>query len=106
MTQVGDTGVKQKGRQGQDAEGLLQRSILQSQQDVPVALCTRGIWELRSKSPGQAAMQQGQRAGSERPGVKGMVVRALWYLHSDVGAVGGGQQCHLLLTERGDVRLL
>lgn len=30
----------------------------------------------------------------------------MWYLHSNVGAVGGGQQCHLLMAERGNVRLL
>lgn len=30
----------------------------------------------------------------------------LFQLHSDVGAVGGGQQCHLLMTERGNVRFL
>lgn len=36
---VGDTGVKQKGRQG-----CLQRSILQCQEDVPAVLCTQGIW--------------------------------------------------------------
>lgn len=42
-------------------KGCLQRSNLQSQQDVPVVLCTEGNWELRSKPPRQAAMQQGQR---------------------------------------------
>lgn len=80
-------------------KGCLQRSILQSQQDVPAVLCTHSIWELRSKPPRQAVMQQGQ-------GVKETVARAMWYLHSNVGVMGGGQQCHLPMTERGDVRLL
>lgn len=30
----------------------------------------------------------------------------LFQLHSNVGDMGGGQQCHLLMTEQGDVRFL
>lgn len=86
-------------------KGCLQRSNLQSQQDVPVVLCTEGNWELRSKPPGKQQCSRA-RGGIGWPGSEGDSGRAMWYLHSNVGAVGGGQQCHLLMAERGNVRLL
>lgn len=68
-TQVGDTGVKQRGRKVH--KGAFCNLRRKSQEDV---LCTQGIWESRSKPPRQTAMQQGQRAsaaGSRWPGSEG-----------------------------------
>lgn len=69
---VGDTGMNQRGKAETEmatmGKGCLQRSILQSEEHGPALLYTQGIWELRSKHPGQEAMQQSERASAEASG--------------------------------------
>lgn len=85
-------------------KGCLQRSILQSKEHVPALLHTQGIWELRSKHPGQQEMQQSKSVSAEASGWMGERRGAVRYLHCDVAAIGSSQQCHLLMTEGRDGR--
>lgn len=69
---MGDTGMNQRGKAETDMAtmgiGCLQRSILQSEEHGPALLYTQGVWELRSKHPGQEAMQPSERASAGASG--------------------------------------
>ena len=72
---MGDTGMRQRGKAERDpatmGKGCLQRSLLQPKEHVPALLYVQGIWELRSKHPGQEAMQQSKRVSAEASGWMG-----------------------------------
>lgn len=83
--------------------GCLQRSSLQPQEQVPALLCTQ---QLRRSALGErrCSRARGKCWSRGAGGDKGQAWE-LWYLHGNAGAVGGSQQCHLLMTEGCDSRL-
>lgn len=101
---MGDRGVKQRGRKAVHKGAFCNTRRTSLLSSTHRASGNNGASPTGKQQCSRARGQVLQAAGGQ--GVKETVARALWYLHSNVGAMGGGQQCHLLMTEQGDVRFL